>query len=132
LKHRMAGPDAVLKCKLVHVSHDKGRTWGEFSWQDWAKALGLPGVVLTSGPTVTAEHLAVDLVLAADVLALVSLVNASRLIGDGRLRAVPGSAIASGCSYWTELRSSTNGQNGVAKDFLDWMQAEHVAESPET
>jgi LysR family transcriptional regulator, glycine cleavage system transcriptional activator len=118
------GPDAVLHCKLVHVSHGKGRIWGEFSWQDWANALGVPGVVPATGPTVTAEHLAVDLVLAEDVLALVSRVNASRLTSDGRLRAVPDTTVASGCSYWTALKGNIKGGGGVAEDFLAWMHAE--------
>ena len=83
LKASAAGPEAVLQSKLVHISHGRGPAWGEFSWHEWARALRLKGKVPATGPTVTAEHLAVDLVLAEDVLALVSLVNASRLLADG-------------------------------------------------
>jgi hypothetical protein len=47
---------------------------------------------------VTAEHLAVDLILAEDALALVSLVNISRSVDQGRLQVLAGSEVATGCS----------------------------------
>lgn len=122
--HSRAGLDTVLEGKLVHISHGKGPAWGEFSWQHWAKALGLPRNVPTIGPTVTAEHLAVDLVLAEDVLALVSMVNASLPLNDGRLRAVPGSEVASGCSYWIKLKGKEGRGGRIAQDFVEWMQEE--------
>lgn len=132
LKASAAGPEAVLQSKLVHISHGRGPAWGEFSWHEWARALRLKGKVPATGPTVTAEHLAVDLVLAEDVLALVSLVNASRLLADGMLRAVPGTAVSSGCSYWT--RSSIgDGRGGkILEEFLAWMQEQLADGMPAT
>ena len=123
-----AGPDLVFEGRLVHVSHGRGPAWGEFSWQHWARSLGLRGTVPAVGPTVTAEHLAVDLVLAEDVLALVSLVNASRPLRDGRLCAVPGSAVASGCSYWTRVTRRQGRGGRIAQEFLEWMQEEMADE----
>ncbi len=118
------GPEAVLGAKLVHISHGRGPAWGEFSWKEWGRSLGLPRNVPATGPTVTAEHLAVDLVLAEDVLALVSLVNTSRLLGEGLVRAVPGSAVASGCSYWTRLNRKEGRGGRPVQEFLKWMQDE--------
>jgi hypothetical protein len=85
---------------------------------------------LKTGATVTAEHLAVDLVLAEEAFALVSVVNASQLIGEGRLRAVAGSATATGCSYWA--RVSENGSSKLATEFLAWMQDQLADESKGT
>jgi LysR family transcriptional regulator, glycine cleavage system transcriptional activator len=119
-----AAPTSVFKSKLVHISHGKGPAGGEFSWQAWAMALRLAGQVPAVGPTVTAEHLAVDLVLAEDLLALVSLVNASLLLADGRLRAIPGSEAATGCSYWIKVTNRQSRGVGTAQDFLAWVQGE--------
>jgi LysR family glycine cleavage system transcriptional activator len=115
---------AVLGAKLVHVSHGKGPAWGEFSWLDWARALGVRGQVPLGGPTVTAEHLAVDLVLAEDLLALVSQVNTSLLLSEGRLRAIPGSEVATGCFYWIRGANRPGRGGGVERDFLTWIQGE--------
>ena len=114
----------VLNAKLVNVSHGKGPTWGEFSWQSWAMALALPGPTPTAGPTVTAEHLAVDLVLAENAFALVSLVNASQLIAEGRLRTVVGSAVTTQCSYWARQHRNGRKADRLAKEFLAWLQDE--------
>lgn len=123
-----SGPDTVFHSKLVHISHGKGPAWGEFSWHDWASALGLAGHVPKVGPTVTAEHLAVDLVLAEDLLALVSLFNTSLPLTGGRLRAVPGSEVASGCSYWMKVTSRQGKGGETAQDFLAWIQQELAEE----
>jgi DNA-binding transcriptional LysR family regulator len=123
-----ARPAAVLGSRLVHVSHAGGPARGEVSWQYWADALGLAGKVPMAGPTVTAEHLAVDLVLAEDLLALVSLFNASLLLSDGRLRAIPGSEIASGCGYWMKVADHHGRGRRTAQDFLTWMQQELAGE----
>jgi LysR family glycine cleavage system transcriptional activator len=95
-----AGPGDVLDGRLVTIEHGRGANFGEFSWQNWGEALGLAPPRKVKGPVVTAEHLAVDLILAEDALALVSLVNTSRLLEQGRLQVLAGSELASGCSYW--------------------------------
>lgn len=115
---------AVLRAKLVHVSHGKGSAWGEFSWQQWAKALDLPVTAPLTGPTVTAEHVAVDMVLAEDAFALVSQVNASHLVSTGRLRTAPASAVATGCGYWLRQRSTDVKTGKIATDFLNWIKDE--------
>lgn len=127
-----AGTDSVFSRKLVHISHGKGPAWGEFSWQHWATALGLVGNVPVIGPTVTAEHLAVDLVLAEDLLALVSLFNASLPLTEGRLRAVPGSEVTSGCSYWIKVTSKQRRGGRTAQEFLYWMLDELADEQQST
>lgn len=116
--------EAVPGARLVHVSHGKGLAWGEFGWRDWARALGVRGQVPLGGPTVTAEHLAVDLVLAEDLLALVSQVNTSLLLSEGRLRAIPGSEVATGCFYWIRGGNRPGRSGGVERDFLTWIQGE--------
>jgi DNA-binding transcriptional LysR family regulator len=113
------GVTAVLQGRLVHIAHEKGRAGGEFSWADWAKAIGLQSWVPPTGATVSAEHLAVDLVLAEDSFALVSLINVSRLIADGRLRSVPGSAAPTDCAYW----ACHSGAEPAAA-FLSWVKDE--------
>lgn len=117
-------PAAVLCERLVHISHNKGPAWGEFSWHQWAAAFGIAGSVPATGPTVSAEHLAVDLVLTQDAIALVGTLNAARLIDEGRLAAVPGTDVASGCSYWARTQQSDGAGNRVAETFLTWVEAE--------
>ncbi len=119
-----AGPDDVLNGRLVHVAHERGPAWGEYSWQKWAVALRLPRVVPTSGPTVSAEHMAVDLILAEDAFALVSATNASRLLADGRLRAVPGTEVETGCSYWVSVPGKAGAKGRMSADFLAWVRQE--------
>jgi LysR family transcriptional regulator, glycine cleavage system transcriptional activator len=117
-----AGPADALKGKLVHISHAQGPELGEFSWRTWAEMLDLAQPLTSNMLTVSAEHLAVDLVLAEDVFALVSLQNAGRLIGDGQLRAVQGSAVNSGRSYWARLGDPEGGPDIAARKFLSWLQ----------
>lgn len=112
------GPKDVLGCKLVHIAHGKGPEPGEFSWRTWAERLGLAQSVPSTMLTVSAEHLAVDLVLAEDVLTLVNLQTAGRLLSDGRLRAVPGTAVVTGRSYWARLGDA----DIAARKFLSWLQ----------
>ena len=111
----------VLRGNLVHIAHEKGPALGEFSWRNWAARHGLSGHAPGLGPTVPAEHLAVDLVLAHDTCALVSLTNAARLICDGQLRMIPGSEVATGCSYWARLHDNDNSIGNTARSFLDWV-----------
>jgi LysR family glycine cleavage system transcriptional activator len=127
-----AAATSVFKSTLVHISHGKGPAGGEFSWHVWAMALGLAGKVPAVGPTVTAEHLAVDLVLAEDLLALVSLFNSSLLLTEGRLRAIPGSEAATGCSYWIRVTNRAGRVGRVAQDFLAWVQGELADEQHST
>ena len=119
-----AGPAEVLRGRLVHIAHERGPAWGEFSWENWARTLGLKGPIPTQGPTVSAEHLAVDLVLAEDALALVSRVNAAHLIGEGRLVAIAGSEVETGCSYWARSTNPGDGKGPAANGFLEWVRAE--------
>jgi DNA-binding transcriptional LysR family regulator len=112
-------PDHVLSCKLVHIAHGKGPEPGEFTWRTWAERLGLAQRVPATMLTVSAEHLAVDLVLAEDVLTLVNQQTAGRLLDEGRLRAVPGSAVVTGRSYWARLGDA----DIAAPKFLSWLQA---------
>jgi LysR family glycine cleavage system transcriptional activator len=128
-RDRAARPEDVFRHKLVHISHERGPEWGEFSWQRWAAALGLSGPVPTSGPTVSAEHLAVELVQAEDAFALVSEVNASNLIANGRLRAVGGTGVPTGCSYWIGLRATENPAGKAASKFLAWVDEELANQS---
>lgn len=130
--HGGAATTSVFKSKLVHISHGKGPAGGEFSWQVWAMALGLPGKVPVVGPTVTAEHLAVDLVLAEDLLALVSLFNASFFLTEGRLRAIPGSEVATGCGYWVKVTNRHGRVGRTAQDFLAWVLGELADEQQST
>jgi len=117
-------PADVLQARLLHVSHGKGPAWDEFSWHQWAKSLDVPLTLPLAGPTVTAEHMAVDMVLAEEAFALVSQVNASHLIGEGRLRAVGASEVATGCGYWLRRRSKEGKTGKATGDFLSWMLEE--------
>jgi DNA-binding transcriptional LysR family regulator len=123
-----AGPGDVLDGRLVTIEHGRGASFGEFSWQDWAEALALPPPRKVRGPVVTAEHLAVDLILAEDALALVSLVNISRSVDQGRLQVLAGSEVATGCSYWVRATASPRPD---AAAFTGWLihqlaRAEHL------
>ncbi len=118
-----AGPADVLSAKLVHIAHGKGPEPGEFTWRTWADRLGLAGPVPTTMLTVSAEHLAVDLALAEDVLTLVNLHCAARLIGEGHLRVVAGSAVETGRSYWARVGASDDGHHNAARGFLGWLQS---------
>lgn len=113
-----AGPGDVLDGRVVAIKHGHGADFGEFSWQDWAASLGLPSTRKVKGPVVTAEHLAVDLILSEDALALVSLVNTSRSVEQGRLRVLTGSEVATGCSYWVRGTSSPRTD---AAAFISWL-----------
>jgi DNA-binding transcriptional LysR family regulator len=114
----------ILKSRLVNIAHERGPEWGEYSWQNWAQRHGLdwPGA-RKKGPSVSAEHVAADMLVSADLLALVSVVNASRLLEVGHLRVVPGSEVASGCSYWISWRDDKGPRSRLAKRFVDWMLA---------
>ena len=119
-----AGPAEVLLGRLVHISHQKGPAWGEFSWHNWARALLLTGPIPVQGPTVSAEHLAVDLVLAEDAFALIGRVNAAHLISEGRLIAMPGSEVETGFSYWVRSANPEGGIGPHADAFLAWIKEE--------
>ena len=112
----------VLQCRLVHIAHDRGPEWGEYRWRDWAAGhgLGWPDAK-KKGPSVSAEHVAADMVLTSDIFALISVINASELVESRQLRAVPGSDTASGCSYWISGRGESGPRSALAKRFVDWM-----------
>jgi DNA-binding transcriptional LysR family regulator len=111
-------PGDVLEGRLVTIEHGRGAGLGEFSWQDWAAALGVPSPRKVKGPVVTAEHLAVDLIVAECALALVSVVNTSRSVYEGRLRVLAGSAVATGCSYWVRGGATRSPQSAA---FIGWL-----------
>lgn len=118
LRTEAACPSDVLEGRLVTIEHGRGANFGEFSWQNWAEALGLPSPRKVKGPVVTAEHLAVDLILAEDALALVSVVNTSRLVEEGRLLVLAKSGVKTGCSYWVRGGSIPSLQ---ADAFVGWL-----------
>lgn len=118
----------VLDFRLLHIAHGKGRNWGEYSWRDWAaqKGLVLPEA-WTKGPTVSAEHLAVEMLPTSDLLALVSVINASDLLASNRLRVVPGSEVATGCTYWIGHRKEAGLRPNRARRFVDFVIANLTA-----
>lgn len=112
----------VLRGRLVHIAHDRGPDWGEYSWRDWAAGHAIPWPETRSkGASVSAEHVAADMLLTSDSFALISVVNASAMLEAGQLRAVPGSAAASGCSYWIAARADTGPGAALARRFVAWM-----------
>lgn len=116
------GLQDVLECRLVHISHERGPGWGVYSWQDWAVGHGLVWPdARKKGLSVSAEHMAADLLLASDVFALISLTNAAELLESRRLRAVASSEAKSGCSYWISCRDEPGPRSVAAKRFVDWM-----------
>jgi len=116
------GLQDVLAYRLLNIAHDRGPEWGEFSWQNWATALGLAWpATRKKGPSVSAEHAAADMLLTSDTFALISVVNASAMLASRLLRAVPGSEVASGCSYWIASRSETRPKAALAEGFVDWI-----------
>lgn len=115
----------VLQCRLVHIAHDRGPQWGEYSWQDWAAGHGIPWPDRRKkGSSVSAEHVAADMLLTSDGFALISVINASILLESQLLRAVPGSEAVSGCSYWISRRGESGQGAALAKRFVDWMIGE--------
>lgn len=116
------GLQQVLDFRLLHIAHGKGRNWGEYTWRDWATqhGLALPGVWM-KGPSVSAEHLAVEMLPTSDLFALVSVINASELLAMNRLKAVPSSEAATGCSYWISRRDEAGPRSNRARRFVDFM-----------
>jgi DNA-binding transcriptional LysR family regulator len=112
----------VLDSRLLHITHQKGRDWGEYSWRDWAGQLGLSwSEARRKGPSVTAEHLAAEMLPTSDLFALISVVNASDLLASGRLKAVAESEVATGCSYWIGSRHDSGSRPARARRFIDLM-----------
>lgn len=112
----------VLQGRLVHIAHDHGPDWGEYTWRDWAAAHGLSWPeVHKKGASVSAEHLAADMLLISDAFALISMINASDMLAARVLRAVPGSAAASGCSYWIARGDEAGPRSAFTRRFVDWM-----------
>lgn len=110
----------VLDCRLLHIAHEKGRNWGEYTWRDWAADfdLALPQT-WKKGPSVSAEHLAAEMLPTSDLFALVSVINASELLTSNRLKAVPGSDVATGCCYWISARGEAGPRSMRARRFVD-------------
>jgi LysR family transcriptional regulator, glycine cleavage system transcriptional activator len=119
-----SGPEHVMRNRLVHIAHERGPDWGEFSWQQWMRIKGLPAAPRPKGATVSAEHLAVELLISGDAFALISMVNARRLLAEGRLRAVEGSEVPSGCAYWVSANSGRGPRAQLARAFVDWITGE--------
>lgn len=118
----------VLDYRLLHIAHGKGRDWGEYSWQDWAAHHGLMlPESWTKGPSVSAEHLAVEMLPTSDLFALVSVINAADFLASKRLKFVAGSEVATGCSYWISHRNEAGPSSHRAKRFVDFMIAQLAA-----
>ncbi len=118
----------VLNSRLLHIAHGKGRNWGEYSWGDWAAHHGLMlPEVWTKGPSVSAEHLAVEMLQTSNIFALVSVINASVFLATNRLKAVPSSEVPTGCSYWISHRDEAGPRSNRAKQFVDFMVANLTA-----
>ena len=115
------GLEELLGANLVHIAHKNGAHWGEFSWHQWREKLRLRTKVPQTGAHVTAEHLAVDMILEQNRLALISVVNAANHVSKGRLRVVPGSSAASDCSYWAGLPEKPEGNHRLAMLFVNWL-----------
>ena len=112
----------ILDRRLLHIAHQKGRDWGEYSWRDWAAQLGLSwSDAMQKGPSVSAEHLAAEMLATSDLFALISVVNASDLLASNRLRTVAGTEVATGCSYWIGSRIETGPRATRAKRFINLM-----------
>ena len=112
----------VLDSRLLHIAHQRGRNWGEYSWRDWAMQLGLSmSDAKIKGPSVSAEHLAAEMLTTSDLFALISVVNASDLLASKRLRAVAGSEVATGCSYWISSRYEAGPRSTRAKRLINLM-----------
>lgn len=112
----------VLDSRLLHIAHQRGRDWGEYSWRDWAAQLGLHwSESRKKGPSVSAEHLAAEMLPTSDLFALISIVNASDLLASNRLKAVAGSEVATGCGYWIGSRSETGPRSSRAKRVIELM-----------
>jgi len=112
----------VLQFRLVHIAHDRGPQWGEYSWQDWAAGHGIAWPdTRKKGSSVSAEHVAADMLLTSDGFALISVINASDFLEAGLLRAVHRSEAPSGCSYWISGRGETGQGAALANRFVDWM-----------
>lgn len=122
---RKANPQSAdaLGGRLVLSAHGNRPELGEFGWRKWAEVLSLSRPAPSSTITVSAEHVAVDLVLSEEAFALVNQLNAGHLIEEGRLHALPGSAVATGRSYWARSGDTDNGPDIAARKFLGWVQA---------
>ncbi len=125
-----AGPVDLARLpqsSIIHISHENGPDWGEFSWEKWARAKGLPPLSRRKSSSVSAEHLAVDLILSGDGLGLVSVVNASLMLADGRLKALAGSECQTGCGYWIGSEAATGRSSKIAGAFGRWISQELCA-----
>lgn len=116
--------EALGRWPLVHISHDHGGRRGEYSWREWAADMGFGRPALPAGLQVTAEHAAIEVIMANWNLALVSLINADRFLGEDRLGVCEGSQQPSGKSYW--LRASV-GDPEVSGPFVSWLSARTAA-----
>ena len=114
----------VLDSRLLHIAHQKGRDWGEYSWRDWATQQRLSwSDSRKKGPSVSAEHLAAEMLPTSDLFALISVVNASDLLASNVLKAVPESEVATGCSYWIGTRYDAGPRSTRARRFIDLLTA---------
>lgn len=111
----------VLDSRLLHIAHQRGRDWGEYSWGDWAAKLGLAWSEAKKGPSVSAEHLAAEMLPTSDLFALISVVNAADLLASHRLRMVEGSEVATGCSYWIGSHYETGMRAARAKRLIRFL-----------
>lgn len=119
---QLRGLEDLLHLRLVHIAHERGPEWGEFSWRDWAARHSIAwSPAWQKGPSVSAEHIAADMLLTSDGVALISVINASGSLESGLLRTVPRSEAATGCSYWITGRAETGQGAALSRRFVNWM-----------
>jgi DNA-binding transcriptional LysR family regulator len=112
--------DLLAQAQLIHIAHQAGAEAGEFSWQEWCAAKGLDGGdMIQKGTRVSAEHLAVDMILRGDGLGLVSTVNSHHYLSTGRLATMSGSVVRSNRAYWLKR---TAAHDTAAAAFETWMR----------
>ena len=115
-------PQRLLGFRAVHIDSPGGQRVGTLSWGDWAKAKGFPGAA-PRGPHVHAEHAAADIAVQGAAVMLASLFTVAGHIATGRLKAVSGSAVRAGISYWISVERP----GPTAQSFVDWLRTEVAA-----
>lgn len=116
----------LAKADLIHIAHRNGPQSGEFSWRQWCAQLGLVGLDLGRGARVSAEHLAVEMILRSPSLALVSTFSAQDHIASGALRVLPGSTVSSNRGYWM-MTCAQGGNERLVKEFENWLIKEVIS-----
>lgn len=111
----------ILQGPIVHLGLAHGSRLGAFSWKRWGEILGLTASPTDKGAQLTAEHLALDLVLRKDVLGLISVINAADRIDSGAIGVIPGTIVPSECSYWIRISAGAARSSANARALLGWL-----------